>query len=254
VSSSPCVSVIVPSFNQGKFLAAALESIFAQDVPLEVLVLDGGSTDNSAEIIAGYAPRLAYWRSHKDDGQAAAINEGMARATAPFVCWLNSDDLLLPGGLKVLLAAIEADQAVPAVYGRVWNENLAGNRRAVWVQPFSQAALARRCIVSQPGSLIRRSAWEAVGGLDPNLHMAMDYDLWWRLFRHGGPLLFIDRFVAVNREHAETKTRTRRADHYREAMAVVRRHTGSLPLKWWLYQPYAVWWKTLRQRFGRSAP
>lgn len=93
--------------------------------------------------------------------------------------------------------------------------------------------------------MIRRSAWEAVGGVDAKLHMAMDYDLWWRLFKSAGPLHFVDDFVAVNREHEDTKTKTQRRRHYREAMAVVHRHYGSVPLKWWLAQPYAVWLKIL---------
>jgi hypothetical protein len=85
-----------------------------------------------------------------------------------------------------------------------------------------------------------------VGGVDSKLHMVMDYDLWWRLFKSAGPLAHIHTFVAVNREHEATKTRTLRRRHYREAMAVVRKYNGRLPLKWWLLQPYAVWYKTLR--------
>jgi hypothetical protein len=115
----------------------------------------------------------------------------------------------------------------------------------VWVEPFDERRLALRCIVSQPATLIRRAAWEAVGGLDEDLHMVMDYDLWWRLYRRCGAPCFVDAVTGVNREHAATKTRRNRARHYREAIAVVRRHYGRVPLKWWLYQPYAVWFKAL---------
>jgi GT2 family glycosyltransferase len=93
--------------------------------------------------------------------------------------------------------------------------------------------------------LIRRSAWETVTGVDEQLHMAMDYDLWWRLFKQIGALQFVDEFVAVNREHNATKTKTLRCRHYQEAMAVVRKHHGRLPMKWWLAQPYAVWFKSI---------
>lgn len=244
---TPLVSVVVPSFNQGQFLDAALTSIFRQDLPLEVFVLDGGSSDGSAAIIEKWQPKLAWSRSHPDQGQAAAINEGMSRATAPYVCWLNSDDLLLDGGLRQLAEVLEQRPNAPAAYGRTWNlDERSGTSSPVWVQPFSEGALARRCIVSQPGTLMRRSAWEAVGGLDSTMHMALDYDLWWRLYRRFGDLIFIDSFVATNRDHDATKTRRFRADHYREAISVVRRHHGRVPLKWWLYQPYAVWWKSLR--------
>ncbi len=115
----------------------------------------------------------------------------------------------------------------------------------MWVEPFSERRLALRCIVSQPATLIRRTAWEAVGGVDESLHMAMDYDLWWRLYKAFGPLHFVDDFVAANREHADTKTKTKRRLHYREAIQVVRKHHGHVPLKWWLAQPYAVWFRTM---------
>ena len=86
----PLVTIAVPSFNQGKFLDDALASIFRQDVLAEVFVLDGGSSDNSIEVIRKWEHRLGGWRSHVDDGQAAAINEGIAQGHARYVCWLNS--------------------------------------------------------------------------------------------------------------------------------------------------------------------
>ena len=114
-----------------------------------------------------------------------------------------------------------------------------------WVEPFNECRLALRCIISQSATLIRRSAWEAVGGVDTKLHMAMDYDLWWRLFKSVGPPHFLDDFAAVNREHEDTKTETQRRRHYQEAMRVVRKYHGPVPLKWWLAQPYAVWFKSI---------
>jgi hypothetical protein len=80
--------------------------------------------------------------------------------------------------------------------------------------------------------------------------MAMDYDLWWRLYERFGPLVYEDRLVAINRLHRETKTQSFRRRHYREAMAIVRKHYGRVPLKWWLYQPYAVWWKAFTRKGG----
>lgn len=244
--TDPLVTIAVPSFNQGRFLDDALTSIFQQEFPVEVFVLDGGSTDDSLAVIRKWENRLAGWRSRSDDGQAAAINEGVAQGRAPYVCWLNSDDWLLPGSLAKLVAELAQHPEAPAVYGRAWNVVQAtGRQYPVWVEPFNEHRLALRCIVSQPATLIRRSAWECVGGVDRNLHMAMDYDLWWRLFKQIGPLAFLDGFVAVNREHADTKTKTQRRCHYREAMAVVRKHYGRVPIKWWLAQPYAVWFKSI---------
>ena len=94
VSNLPRISVVVPSFNQGHFLPEALESIFRQDYPnLEVVVMDGGSTDDSVAVIQSYAHRIHYWQSQKDEGQSAAINEGMRHCSGDLVAWLNSDDL-----------------------------------------------------------------------------------------------------------------------------------------------------------------
>jgi len=243
---TPKVTIAVPSYNQGRFLDQALHSIAEQTCPVETFILDGGSTDHSIDIIQQWSDRVAGWRSHPDQGQAAAINEGIAQGTAPYVCWLNSDDWFLPQGLTQLIKALDENPHVPAVYGRAWNVREHDQHRSpIWVEPFHERRLALRCIISQPATLIRRSAWEAIGGLDGSLHMAMDYDLWWRLFKAFGPLHLVDEFVAVNREHADTKTKTQRRRHYQEAMQVIRRHYGSVPLKWWLYQPYAVWFKTL---------
>lgn len=247
------VTVAVPSYNQGRYLDQCLASIFAQGVEVEVFVCDGGSQDGSREVIERWAPKLAGWRSHKDGGQAAAINEGVARGTAPYVCWLNSDDWLEPDGLKRLLDALEANPAAPMAYGRAWNfvERTGERKPVILIRDFDERALANFCIVPQPATLIRRSCWDAVGGVDPALHMAMDYDLWWKLYRRFGPLAFVDDFLATNREHGETKTKTQRRAHYREAMAVVRKHYGRVPLKWYVAQPYAVWWWGLKAKLER---
>ncbi|MDR3631286.1 MAG: glycosyltransferase family 2 protein [Desulfocapsaceae bacterium] len=245
--TAPLVTVAVPSFNQGQFLDDALTSIFQQEIPVEVFVMDGGSEDNSLQIIQKWEHRLAGWRSRADNGQSAAINEGILQGRAPYVSWLNSDDWLLDGGLAKLVREIEKNPGAPFVYGRAWNfVQKSGKRRPVWVEPFKESRLARRCIISQPASLMRRASWEAVGGLDETLDMAMDYDLWWRLYKQAGiPPCFLEDFVAVNREHEDTKTKNQRRRHYREAMQVVRKYYGSVPIKWWLAQPYSVWYKTI---------
>ena len=242
----PIVTVAIPSFNQGQFLDAALTSVFSQGVSLEVFVLDGGSTDNSLDVIKKWSPRLSGWRSCRDGGQAAAINEGVSMGSAPYVCWLNSDDWFMPGGLRALINVLSGSTQPPAAYGRAWNiKHETGKCTPVWVEPFDEDRLAIRCIVSQPATMIRREVWENLGGLDHKLHMAMDYDLWWRLYKHFGAMQFVDEFVAFNRDHDGTKTKNLRARHYKEAMAVVRQHYGRVPLKWWLAQPYSVWFKSI---------
>jgi glycosyltransferase involved in cell wall biosynthesis len=237
----------MPSLNHAEFLDQAIGSVFAQDVACEVFVLDGGSNDASADVIKRWAPRLSGWRSHPDAGQASAINEGIALGSAPYVCWLNSDDWLLPGALRRLTDSLQEKPDAAVAFGRAWNDNAGtGKRTRVWGQgPFSVRKMANYCMISQPASLVRRASWEAVGGLREDLQMAMDYDLWWRLHVSGGSFEFVDAFLAVNRDHDATKTNNQRALHYREAMAIVKEHYGRVPLKWWLAQPYAVFWRSL---------
>ncbi|HZZ95357.1 MAG TPA: glycosyltransferase family 2 protein [Usitatibacter sp.] len=253
---APRVTVAVPSFNHARFLEQTLRSVFEQGVAVEVFVMDAGSNDGTLDVIGRYQERLAGWRSHPDAGQAAAINEGIARGTAPYVCWLNSDDWWLADALPRLLAALEPSTSMqpgveaPFAFGRVWNydDYTQRRKRNLEVRPFREKLFAQFCTVSQPATLIRRSAWEAVGGLDESLHYAMDYDLWWRLYRRFGAPVFVDEYLAINRRHRETKTTSRRREHYEEAIDVVRRHYGRVPLKWYLAQPFAVW---LRSRVRR---
>lgn len=249
-ASPPLVTVAVPSFDQGRYLDEALRSIFEQGLPVEVFVADGGSRDGALDVIRHWEHRLAGWRCAPDDGQAAAINEAIALGSAPFVCWLNSDDYLLPGGLAKMLAALVDNPSAPVAYGNVLNR--CGEQTApVRVEGFDVGRLAVHCIISQPGTLIRRTAWEAVEGVRDHLELAFDYDLWWRLYHHGGPFVHVAQTVAVNRDHPFTKTNSRRAQHYREAIAVVREHYGRVPVKWYLAQPYAVWWRSLSTRVRR---
>jgi len=246
MGTEPIVTIAVPSYQQGRYLEDALTSIVQLDLPVELFVADAGSTDGSAEVIRKWENRITSWRSYPDGGQSAAVNECIAKGRAPYICWLNSDDRFLPGALIHLIEALERNSSWPAAYGQAWNVSEGSTKTwPVRVEPFDAHRLALRCIICQPASLIRREAWEAVGGLDEDLHMAMDYDLWWRLYHKFGPLGFVEAPIAINRQHLSNKTVSRRHEHYAEAIKVVRRHYGRVPLKWTLAQPYAVWFKRL---------
>lgn len=227
------ITVVIPSFNQASFLKQAIDSVLGQNEEIELVVMDGGSTDSSPEIIKAYETELHYWQSRPDGGQASAINEGMAKGTATYVCWLNSDDFFYTNALSKLKRHLEAHPDAPMVYGKTWNVNSRGNKANPYpTKAFSPRLFANYCLISQPATLIRRGAWEAVGGLDISLKLAFDYDLWWRLYLTQGKPTFLKEYVAANRMHGATKTHNNLDQHYDESIAVVRRHHGSVPVKW----------------------
>lgn len=250
----PIISIIIPSFNHGRFLDKTLQSIDEQNIDSEIIILDGGSTDNTPEIISKWKHKINFYRSHKDNGQADAINEGLKHAKAPYVTWLNSDDWLLPNGMKRLLAVLDSNKSIPVVYGNTLDYIDSKNKYNItWVESFSERRLAIRCIISQPGALIRREFLDNIGGIDINLSMAFDYDLWWRLFQKYGEFVYINECIAVNRVHNMTKTNQNRIQHYREAMAVVKKYYGKIPIKWYIYSIYSVFYRAILNKIYSSS-
>lgn len=231
------IAIAVPNLNQGQFLAAALESIRATSAPLVIAVTDAGSTDGSLDVLKAWEKQLTYWRSRPDAGQAAAINEGVrvlcdVRPDVDAVGWLNADDVLTDGGLDALYQALRDNPGWSAVAARgMCLSETGASMGEIPTAPFSVEGFAHACTICQPATLIRRSAWDAIGGLDASLHMCFDYDLWWRL-AHVGPIGWIDRVAAGSRDHQDTKTRQRREEYFREAMALVRRETGAVSWHW----------------------
>src|SRR5438477_6377740 len=178
----PLISVVVPSYNQGRFLRQSLESIFRQEYPrLEVVVIDGGSTDDSVPIIREYAPRLAFWRSARDGGQSAAINEGVAHCRGDLVAWLNSDDYYWQDALWTVGKAWARHPG----RGLYLGNGLRYDERAGTYAPFCprHVALNREALrfgpdtLLQPSCFFLRAAWERVGGLREDLRYCMDWDI-----------------------------------------------------------------------------
>ncbi len=234
------IAIAVPSLNQGRYLSAALTSIFTQHgVVPRVAVVDGGSTDQTAEVVGRFGSQLAWSRMAPDDGQTAAINEGIEQLVARFpnvsyVGWLNADDVLLPDGLSVLARALDTNEAWVAVAGRAHLISETGTVVGeIPTAPFAPRVFDHRCTISQPATLVRRAAWQRIDGLDTRLHMCFDYDLWWRLAAVG-PIGYVDTLVAASRDHQATKTRTRRQQYFDEGMHVVQQHTGRVPWHWFI--------------------
>jgi len=233
------VAIVVPSLNQGRFLGAALDSIVRSRLDFFCAVLDAGSSDESVDVIRAREASLAFWRSAPDGGQTAAVNDGIARLCATHsgvdvVGWLNADDFYLERGLEKLSAALTAHPDWVAVAGRGVLASESGSLgEEIATAPFSRQQFARWCTICQPATLIRRSAWEAIRGLDLSLGMCFDYDLWWRL-SNLGPIGYLDDRVAASRDHGQTKTRRYRQQYFKEATRIVRRETGRVPWHWYI--------------------
>jgi len=234
INSRLAIGLVIPSYNQGEFMGRALMSALSQDtISLELAVCDGGSTDATLAVVEQYGDRLAYFRSHSDRGQASAVNEGISHLPdTQFVGWLNADDVLLPSGLKVMAAELRRNSELVAVYGRAYvideHDNIVGTYPT---KSLSARRLAIHCPICQPASLIRRSAWDDLGGLDESLRTCMDYEFWWRLMKRG-KIGFVKEFVACTRDHPYTKTRSLRKTVHDEAVAVLLRHRGMVPRNW----------------------
>ena len=230
MKSLPKISVIVPSYNQGRFLSACLESIISQKYAnLELIVMDGGSTDSSVGIIRQYEKHITYWQSKPDGGQSAAINAGTARATGDLVAWLNSDDLYYEDALWTV--------------GRAWLRHpdfglYIGNGSRLndsdqTLTPFHKRhiALHRRSLqegvdyVQQPSVFFNRKAWVDVGGLDVSLDFCMDWDIFIRISAKW-PVVNINEFLSKSREYGETKTASGGLVRAAELARMAHRHTG----------------------------
>lgn len=197
----------MPSFNQATFLEEAIDSILSQGGRVtQFIVLDGGSTDGSREIIERFAGHIDHWRSEPDGGQANAIADGLEMATGDIVTWINSDDALLPGAADALLSRFEARPELGLVEGDTVvvdadSRVVRCDRRAGPSANWMRHGYMR---IHQPSTFFRRSVYEAVGGLDRSLHCVMDTDLWYRILA-AAPAERVHRYTGVHRVHDAAK-------------------------------------------------
>jgi glycosyltransferase involved in cell wall biosynthesis len=229
----PLVSVVTPSLNQGAYIEAAIVSVLEQDYPsLEHIVVDGGSTDETLEILRRY-PHLQ-WISEPDGGQADAINKGFRRARGEIFGWLNADDLYLPGAVSVAVAALRETKCA-LVHGG-WRQIDERGETIVDVPAVEfdyQRQLEAANRVAQPGAFFTREAFEAVGGLDESYRYAMDYELWLKLGKRF-EVRHVDQVLGAFRFHGSSKTVAEPAGFAPETWRASRTHGARLRSRMYL--------------------
>ena len=206
----PLVTIITPSYNQAQFLEQTILSVLNQDYPrIEYLIIDGGSTDGSVEIIRRYGDRLAFWVSEPDRGQSHAVNKGLQRANGEILGWLNSDDVYCPGAVRAAVDFLELHPDVALTYGAADIIGLDGGVLGpIPVEDFdARVCIARhRYIIPQPAAFFRREAIERVGLLDERLNYCLDWDYWMRMALAGLKVSRVPQTLARCRFHPDAKT------------------------------------------------
>lgn len=234
MKNHPLISVITPSYNQGKFIRETINSVLSQDYPnVELLVMDGGSTDDTVAILKSYGKKIK-WQSKKDKGQTDAINKGMREAKGEIVCYLNSDDTFLPGTLSTVAEAFKNNPNIHWLTGnyQIINEN--GNIIQSYIQWYKTAARSSNNTtllkilnyISQPSTFWKRSVFEQIGYFDETLRYCMDYDFWLRLSAFDKPLILFKE-LSQFRIHSLSKGGSQYERQFEEEYVVAKRHTAN---------------------------
>ncbi len=243
----PLVSIITPSYNQGHYLADTIQSVLSQGYPnLEYLLVDGGSTDNSVEVIRQYADRIDWWVSERDQGHADALNKGFAHATGQVLAWLNSDDTYQPGAIQEAVDYLVSHPQVSMVYS---DANLVDQQgKYIGRFPARQTSYARMLNgsvnIPQATTFFWAHSWKQVGPLDLSLRYSFDYDLWVRLAKIA-PVVYVPRVWANFRLHEAGKTVYLDDRCYPDMIRVNQRETGRkispLLVRWYLRRLLFAW-------------
>lgn len=207
--SLPRITVITPSYNQAEFLERTIVSILNQSYPnLEYMIIDGGSTDGSVDIIKRYANQLTYWVSEPDQGQSHAINKGLQRARGEWVCWQNSDDIFYPLAFMRLSQSLQQNPTLDLVIGDIdlIDKDDGLIRPLCYVKPTYGSLVAEGMVLTNQAAFWRRSLHEEIGFLDENLHYSFDYEWFLRLLNYTNRSHHIAKKLGALRHHDQTKT------------------------------------------------
>ena len=224
----PKISIVTPSYNQGQFLEETIQSVFNQDYPnIEYIIMDGGSTDNSVDIIKKYEDRITCWVSESDKGQSHAINKGFRKCTGNIITWINSDDVYMPKAFNIVGKYFKDNPEVDIVYGDQTDIDEKGATfRALRSMSFNRLALlSRGATISQPNAFFRRKILEEIGYIDESLQWTMDYEFFLRVAFAGYHIRHIPATLAKFRYHRNSKTVSGKmeASKYEERMRMVQR-------------------------------
>jgi len=226
---SPRITVVTPSYNQGAFIEQTILSVIGQHYAnLEYMIIDGGSNDQSVEIIRKYGRHLSYWVSEADQGQSDAINKGFDRSTGQILCWLNSDDMLMPGALQYMASQMDVDKS-ELVYGNCLRitEGRGGASGSDVMRDRAIYELRLCDYIQQPSSAWSRLAWESTGPLDITMSYAFDWDWFIRAERSGVTFMPSPRHLSVYRFHAAHKTGVGGRARLDELARIYRAHAGA---------------------------
>jgi glycosyltransferase involved in cell wall biosynthesis len=227
-------SVITPSFNQGRFIERTIQSVLAQksaEIEMEYVICDGGSVDETVEILKLYGEQVR-WVSEVDNGQADAVNKGIAMTTGDIIAWINSDDIYYPGAFETVKAIFMSHPNVLALYGDA--DHIDEQDRVIEpypTEPWSYERLIETCFLCQPSVFFRRSLVEKFGYLDDTLKYCMDYELWLRCTSQTD-FFYIPQKLAGSRLYKENKTLGQRVGVHYEINNMFVKQFGRIPDKW----------------------